>query len=104
MNTNPTRLRVGETVLISEQELFRWEKKGIRIEIADTPAVVRESQALLHRVFCVERKIFASEIGQTSERDEFDEQSRHVVIRRDADDEVIATARVVVGSSRQGAD
>jgi N-acyl-L-homoserine lactone synthetase len=74
------------------------EGETIRVEMADTPEVLCEAQRLRHQVFCLERGVFASDSGRTIECDEFDHRSRHIVVRRCDDGEVIATARVVAGS------
>lgn len=82
--------------------LFQGE--GFRVEMAETPEALRDAQELRHQVFCLERGVFTPEAGQTIEHDEFDGRSRHIVLRRSEDGEVIATARVVAGSAERRAD
>lgn len=85
--------------MLPAAEQFHYEMQGIHVDVADTPAAILEAQALRHQVFCLERGIFTAEAGQTSELDEFDARSRHVVIRDTTAGAVVATARVVAGSS-----
>ena len=88
----------------SKHQVALLQEDGFRVEMADTPAALRDAQELRHQVFCLERGVFTSEAGQTIERDEFDHRSRHIVLRRTEDGEVIATARVVAGSAESRAD
>lgn len=85
-------------MMLSDSELWSFTRRGISVEIADTQAAIQEAQALRHQVFRLERGVFAAKPGATSESDEFDQRCSHVVIR-DSEDSVIATARVVGGSS-----
>lgn len=85
-------------------EIQLLQQGGIRVERADTPASLREAQALRHRVFCLERGIFAATPGQTVDCDEFDHRAQHVLLRRCGDRQVVATARVVPGSAEHGAN
>ncbi len=88
----------------SAADVQLFQRGGIIVELVRTPAAMREAQTLRHQVFCLERNVFASQPGQTVDRDEFDARSRHILLRRRQDGEVVATARVVAGLSENRAD
>ena len=64
------------------------------VESADAPATVREAHQVRHQVYCLERGYEPGEDGL--EIDEFDEHSKHVVLRRRFGGDVIGTARLVM--------
>lgn len=68
---------------------------GMTVEIAQTADAIREAQALRHRVFCLERKLFDTVPSASLDQDTFDQTARHIVVRRNSDGEVVATARIV---------
>ena len=74
---------------------LRMLQTGMIVEVAQTPNEVREAQALRHQVFCLERKLFDVVQDVTLDQDSFDQDARHVVVRRLSDREIIATSRVV---------
>lgn len=76
-------------------------RTGMIVEVAKTPEVIREAQALRHQVFCLERKLFTAAPSALLDQDPFDDAAQHVIIRRHSDREVVATSRVV--ASRRGA-
>lgn len=78
----------GSTLLASLRSSYR-------IEVADTPALVREAQRLRYQVFVRERAIFKPSSEDLLETDEFDAWSHHLLIRRRDDREAIGTARLV---------
>ncbi len=67
------------------------------IEIATTPAQLEEAQRLRYRVYCEERGFEPGSNGL--ERDEFDESSRHILVRSRISNEVLGTVRVVLSGS-----
>ena len=70
-------------------------RTAYRIEVADTPALVREALRLRYQVFVRERAIFKPGAEEPIETDEFDAWSHHLLIRRRDDREAIGTARLV---------
>lgn len=64
------------------------------VQIADTPALVREAHELRHQVYCLERGYEAGQNGL--EVDAFDGHSRHVVLRLAQCGIVIGTARLIL--------
>src|SRR6185437_11139161 len=79
-------------------ECFSSEVDAVRsellVEMADTPEAVKEAYRLRHQVYCLEREYEAGRDGM--ETDEFDAQSRHVVIRRRSSGQVLGTVRLVL--------
>lgn len=67
----------------------------LRVEVADTPALVREAFSVRYQVYCVERG-FEPGAGDI-ETDAFDNTSHHVLLRKRKDGQVIGTVRLVVG-------
>jgi N-acyl-L-homoserine lactone synthetase len=90
--------------MTSEHDCQLLRRNGIKVEVARTPDAIRAAQELRHRVFYRERNIFASEPGQMIDHDDFDSRAKHVILRRSDDGEVLATARIVPGSSERRAD
>ena len=73
------------------------------VQIADTPALVREAHCLRHQVYSLERGYLASQDGL--EVDGYDAHSHHVVLRMHNSGEVIGTARLILplpGHDRPG--
>ena len=68
---------------------------GMVVEVAQTINEIREAQALRHRVFCLERRLFDIVPSAHLDRDSFDEAAQHIIIRRVSDGEVVATSRIV---------
>lgn len=67
------------------------------IEIADTPALIRESYALRYQVYCVENPFEnADEFPEQLEKDAYDERSVHGLVRYRPRDLVVATVRLVL--------
>jgi N-acyl-L-homoserine lactone synthetase len=63
------------------------------IEIVNTPGQLREVFRLRHQVYCVERGYEPGDDGQ--EIDEFDDHSRHVLLRHTSDGSVVGTVRLI---------
>ncbi|MDP9096962.1 MAG: GNAT family N-acetyltransferase [Pseudomonadota bacterium] len=61
------------------------------------------AQALRHQVFCRERNLFTANSTHPIDQDEFDDLSKHVLVRRADTTEVIATSRVVPAGRSGGA-
>src|ERR1700712_1777177 len=74
------------------------------VEIADSQEVLWEAQRLRHQVFCLERGILPGTIGDSLETDHFDSRSRHVVLRRRNNGEVIGATRLVIGCNERPTD
>ena len=69
-------------------------REEISVEIANTPALLREAYQLRHQVYCVERGF---EEGQDGiERDEYDDFARHAVVRWRQTGEVVGTVRLIL--------
>jgi N-acyl-L-homoserine lactone synthetase len=64
------------------------------VEAADTAELILDAQRLRYQVYCIERGFLISDNGV--EHDEFDMHSRHVVLRRRGDGEVVGTTRLVL--------
>jgi len=69
-------------------------KKEFSIETTDRPELVREACQLRYQVYCLERNYEAAEGG--IETDDFDDRSRHVVLRHRESGIVIGTVRLVL--------
>lgn len=68
---------------------------GMTVEVAESADAIREAQELRHRVFCLERKVFDTMLSANLDQDTFDQTALHIVVRRNSDREVVATARIV---------
>src|SRR5665213_2811296 len=68
-------------------------EKLFTIEMVTNRAQLREVFRLRHQVYCVERGFEA--VSGNEETDEFDPQSRHVLLRHASDGEVVGTVRLV---------
>jgi N-acyl-L-homoserine lactone synthetase len=82
--------------MISLRESIAELKKELVIETADQPALVREAYQLRHQVYCVEHKYESGSRGLES--DEFDEHSRHAVIRLRGSGQVVGAVRLILPS------
>ena len=69
--------------------------RDFEVELADTPAAIREAQQLRHQVFCVERGILPGHAAHAFEEDEFDPRSRHVTLRCRNSGALVGTVRLV---------
>jgi N-acyl amino acid synthase of PEP-CTERM/exosortase system len=79
------------------------ELKGeVSVELADTPAALREAQQVRYQVYCVERGFLTGENG--FERDDYDDFARHAVVRWRQTGEVVGTVRLVLPKSPAGGD
>lgn len=68
------------------------------VTLADTPELQHEAFRVRHQVYCIER---GYEPGAGSiETDEFDPQSRHVLLSRRDTGETVGTVRIVLHSPR----
>lgn len=72
---------------------------GMSVEVAQTANEIRQAQALRHRVFCLERRLFDTLPSAHLDQDPFDEAAQHIVVRRASDSEVVATTRIVRGQT-----
>jgi len=70
------------------------------VEVANTSQVAEEAYRLRYQVYCRERGYESSDTGL--EIDEFDAQSRHIVIRHRLTGRVVATVRLVLFGSGVG--
>lgn len=73
-------------------------KQDFAVEIAETDDAIHEAQQLRYQVFCNERNIFADRHESAVEADEFDLNSRHILIRNRHSGEVVGTVRLVLNS------
>ena len=71
-------------------------KREFAIEVANTRELILAAQRLCYQVYCVERGYETA--GHGVEQDEFDAHSRHVVLRRRSDGEVVGTARLILNN------
>jgi len=80
-----------------KQSLIETYNDYFDIEIADTPALLRESFALRYQVYCVENAFEnAAEFPDQLETDAFDRRAVHGVVRYRPTDFVVATVRLVL--------
>jgi N-acyl-L-homoserine lactone synthetase len=63
------------------------------IEVVNTPTQLREAFQLRYQVYCVERGYEPGD--EDEETDEFDAQSRHILLRRTSDGQVVGTVRLI---------
>jgi N-acyl-L-homoserine lactone synthetase len=63
------------------------------VQLANTPALVREAHRLRYQVYCVENDYLD---GNGLEVDEFDLHSHHVIMRDNVTGEVVGTVRLVL--------
>ncbi len=69
----------------------------VSVELADTPALRRETFRLRYQVYCVDRAFEAGEDGL--EWDEYDDFARHAIVRCRHTGEVMGTVRLVLPKS-----
>ena len=75
-------------------------REEVSVEIASTPALLREAHRLRHQVYCVER---AFETGQDGmERDQYDGHARHAVVRWRQTGEVVGAVRLILPKTLAG--
>jgi N-acyl-L-homoserine lactone synthetase len=72
------------------------------VELAETTALLRESYRLRYQVYCAERGFLPGQQG--IEWDEYDEFSRHAVLRLRHSGVVVGTVRLVLPKSPAGGD
>ena len=72
------------------------------VEIADTPALLREAFQLRYQVYCVERGFLAG--GGGIERDQYDRHALHALVRWRQTGAVVGTVRLVLPCSVDGHD
>ena len=83
------------------ENCVRSLREEVSVEIADT-SVLSESYRLRYQVYCVERTFLTGQDG--IEYDEYDEFSRHAVVRWRHTDEVVGTVRLVLPKIPAGGD
>jgi N-acyl amino acid synthase of PEP-CTERM/exosortase system len=77
-------------------------REQVSVEMADTPALLREAYRLRHQVYCVEH---AYETGRDGmERDAYDDFARHAVVRWRQTGEVVGAVRLVLPKTPPGDD
>jgi N-acyl-L-homoserine lactone synthetase len=65
------------------------------VEFGRSAKSMRDAQRLRHQVFRTERQILPIRRDTTLESDEYDQHSRHIVLRNRDDGQVVGTARLV---------
>ena len=68
-------------------------RRDFSVELVTSRVLLQEAQRLRYQVFCQERNILPGHDG--IETDEYDERSRHVVLRRRDSGELVGTVRVI---------
>lgn len=87
-------------MIVRDSDTISVAKRDFVVEIAETTDALHEAQQLRYQVFCNERSIFSKAASSSSvEADEFDANSRHVVIRNRSSGEVVGTVRLVLTSA-----
>jgi N-acyl amino acid synthase of PEP-CTERM/exosortase system len=77
-------------------------REEVSVEFADTPELRSELYKLRYQVYCVEHSFLTGQNG--IERDEYDDFSRHVVVRWRHTGEVVGTVRLVLPKDPAGGD
>ncbi len=72
----------------------------VSVEIANTPALLREAHRLRHQVYCVERTFETGQDGM--ERDQYDDHARHAVVRWRQTGEVVGAVRLILPKTLAG--
>lgn len=72
-------------------------RRAFVVELADTPDALTEAMRLRYQVYCMERGFEAGQDGL--ERDDFDDQARHVLVRARNSGRPVGTVRLVRGSN-----
>ena len=85
------QLAFTDSIASAEEELL--------VEIAETPAQILEAKRVRYQVYCEERGFEAGQDGL--EQDEFDEFSRHVLVRSQLTGKVFGTVRVAFSPPEQ---
>lgn len=74
-------------------DILRALHDQFSVEVADTPQAIEEAHRLRYEVYCVEYRYESSDTGL--EVDEFDDQSRHIILRHQATGKAVGTVRLV---------
>jgi N-acyl-L-homoserine lactone synthetase len=77
-------------------------REDASVELAGTPAALREAYQLRYQVYCVERTFLTGQNG--TECDEYDDFARHVVVRWRHTGDVVGTVRLVLPKDPAGGD
>jgi N-acyl amino acid synthase of PEP-CTERM/exosortase system len=77
-------------------------REEVSVELAGTPALLRQAHQLRYQVYCVERGFEAGQNGM--ERDEYDAFARHAVVRWRQTGEVVGTVRLIMPNVSTGGD
>ena len=88
---------------VRDSDTISVAKRDFVVETAETTDALHEAQQLRYQVFCNERSIFSKAPSSSVEADEFDANSRHVVIRNRSSGEVVGTVRLVLTSETKRA-
>jgi len=81
---------------LPEPVALRAIREEFSVEIARDGDALLEAYRLRHQVYCLERKFEPTQPGVDIETDEFDERTRHVLIRSRSDDQVVGTVRLIL--------
>lgn len=85
-------------MMTREIDVLSAIQKDFTVDLADTPDALREAQQLRYQVYCLERGHAVGEAETQMEADDYDARSRHVILRRRGDGEVVGTVRLVLWS------
>ena len=80
---------------LQEQSVSPRAKARYRVELACTPAQVKEAQQLRYRVFCEEMGASLPTASQEIDRDDFDHLCKHLIVRDQSSWSVVGTYRVL---------
>jgi len=87
----------GASVKVSSKnDAMQAFEDNYKITIADTDEMINESFRLRYQVYCLERNFLTGRDGLES--DEFDAFSYHTLLVNRATEEVVGSARLIVGS------
>src|SRR5579859_655089 len=90
----PASTNMSSSVCIISEEMIEILSKNFTIEAANTTECLEEAYRLRHQTYCVERGYEASSTGL--EVDEFDDRSRHTILRHRLDNRAVGTLRLVL--------
>lgn len=76
------------------EEVLRTLSDQFFVDVADTPEAIEEAHRLRYQVYCLERGYESSDTGL--EVDEFDAQSRHIVLRHQLTGRAVGMVRLVL--------
>lgn len=76
--------------------LINAMRRDFSVELVASTVTLQEAQRLRYQVFCEERGVLPGHDG--IESDEYDQRSRHVVLRRRSNQELVGTVRVITAS------